>query len=121
MKNRIVDMLQYRGGSKSTLFTGRPQGKEVRKELKLEEEDNLSRKVIFTIPEGTTSFNPSFFLGLLYESIVTLESEGFSRKYEFDLDKVSKDYRSIIKTDLMNGMRHAHNSKSRETGFGEFL
>lgn len=121
MEVRKIDMLKYRGGSKSTLYTGRPQGKDVRKELDLNAEDDQERKVIFVIPKDTTSFNPSFYLGLLYDSINKLTKERFQEKYSFDYSAVSEDYKEIIKNDLENGMRHAMNSIKKDTGFSSFL
>lgn len=120
MEAKKIDLLKYRGGN-STLFTGRPQGKEVRNELKLVEEDKLSESVIFIIPKGTTSFNPSFYLGLLFDSISNLGKEKFEIKYTFDFSSVEDDYQNIISADLNDGMRHALNSIEGGTGFDLFF
>ena len=121
MESKRIELLKYRGGPKSTLFTGRPQGKQVRKELNLDKEDKEDRKVIFVIPEDTTSFNPSFYLGLLYDSIKELNKEHFQTKYTFDYSLTTDEYKSIIKSDLETGMRHAMNSIKNDTGFSSFL
>ncbi len=120
MVQKKIDLAKYRGDN-STLFTGRPQGNQVRKELQLDEEDILSDHVIFLIPKGTTSFNPSFFLGLLFKSIETLGKEGFEKKYTLDYSSVDEEYHEIIRDDIADGMRHAINSINNDTGFSSFF
>jgi hypothetical protein len=120
METKKIDLLKYRGEN-STLFTGRPQGRQVRLELALDQEDKSTRKVIFIIPIGTTSLNPSFYLGLLFDSIEALGKDEFNIKYEIDYSTVGEDHQSIIQDDLDDGMRHALNSMTDDTGFGAFL
>ena len=68
MTQKKIDLTKFRG-NKSSLFTGRPQGLEARTELNLDALDRTSDlEITFEIPEDTTSFNPSFYLGLLYPS-----------------------------------------------------
>jgi hypothetical protein len=120
MVQRKIDLVKYRGDN-STLFTGRPQGNQVREELNLDREDLLPDPVIFIIPGGTTSFNPSFFLGLLFKSIEKLGKDGFEKKYTIDYSAVDTEYQEIISDDIADGMRHAYNSINNDTGFSSFL
>ena len=52
MNNDIFLTKAHRGVG-STLFTGRPEGKAVRKELKLNEKDKTSEIYTVYIPEGS--------------------------------------------------------------------
>jgi len=120
METNRIDLLEYRG-VKSTMFTGRPQGEQVRKKLNFDSVDNSSKKIILVIPTGTTSFNPSFFLGLLFDSISKLGIEEFKQKYEFDLSNVDSEFKTIINDDIEDGMRHAKNSINPNFGLESFF
>ena len=120
METNRIDLLEYRG-VKSTMFTGRPQGEQVRKKLNFDSVDNSSKKIILVIPTGTTSFNPSFFLGLLFDSISNLGIEEFKQKYEFDLSNVDSEFKTIINDDIEDGMRHAKNSINPNFGLESFF
>jgi hypothetical protein len=120
MVQKKIDLEKYRGDN-STLYTGRPQGNQVRNELHLDEEDLRPEFIVFVIPNGTTSFNPSFFLGLLFKSIETLGKEGFEKKYSIDYSAVDNEFQNIIRDDIADGMRHAFNSINNDTGFSSFL
>jgi len=120
METNRINLIEYRGNN-STMFTGRPQGEEVRKKLGFDMVDKNENKIILEIPVGTTSFNPSFFLGLLFESISKLGVEKFEEKYEFDLSKVDSDFKEIIEDDIEDGMRHAKNSIKPNFGLESFF
>lgn len=120
METNRIDLLEYRGVN-STMFTGRPQGEQVRKKLNFDSVDNSSKKIILEIPTGTTSFNPSFFLGLLFDSISNLGIEEFKQKYEFDLSNVDSEFKTIINDDIEDGMRHAKNSINPNFGLESFF
>ncbi len=121
MTKSEINLSKFKG-QKSSIFTGRPQGEAARAELHLDiidKDDDLF--VVFIIPEGTTSFNPSFYLGLLYKSLKSLGIEGFKNKYTFDIrvsDSVTKN--GIIRN-LEDGMRNAINSMNNRTGLSPFL
>ena len=83
----IVNLGKYKSHS-TTVFTGRPQGKQVRDELGLDKIDKSKEIVTFIIPEDTSSINPSFFLGLLFESYKFLKDK-FLEKYKFELKETS--------------------------------
>ena len=115
MTNKI-NILKYRG-NKSSLFTGRPQGVTARKELKLTDKDKDNNKYGFIIPKGTTSFNPSFFLGLLFESIKTLGIEKFQNKYSFEYEDENIEIKTNINENIEDGIRNAKNSIQGNTSF----
>lgn len=98
---------EHRGGVNSTSFTGRPEGKEVRRQLKLDECDGSNQLYVITIPSDTTSFNPSFFLGLFYDSMKKLTWDGFNKKYIFDISALEDKLESVIKGNLDECYRKA--------------
>lgn len=121
MKTKQIDLKKYRG-NRSSLFTGRVQGKEARSELQLDSLDARNDiKVVFEIPEGTTSFNPSFYLGLLYESYKNLGVERFGEKYSFDIKTSDPDSVRVIKNNLEDGKRNAYNELDKKTGLWKFI
>ena len=104
-------------GADSTLFTGRPEGKEVRKELMLDEKDSTNKEYTVYIPEGTTSFNTSFFLGLFFASIKKLGSiSAFKDKYEINLSKLDSELIPSIERNLKECFRKAENELNNSTG-----
>lgn len=97
--------------SKASFFTGRPQGEDVREKLNLNELDkDKNKKVVFNIPSDVISFNPSFYLGLLYDSYKSLKLKGFENKYSFEIDTDDSEIVRIIANDLEDGKRSALNS-----------
>jgi hypothetical protein len=108
------NLLTYRG-TNSTTFTGRPQGIAVRKQLGLDELDINPEPVDFIIPRDTTSFNASFYLGLLYPSIKTLGFDAFKQKYHILFED---DTPQSIKRQIAEGERQAQNEVSGLTGLG---
>nr|DAS87786.1 MAG TPA: protein of unknown function DUF4325 [Caudoviricetes sp.]DAY16232.1 MAG TPA: protein of unknown function DUF4325 [Caudoviricetes sp.] len=108
MNNKNIDLKNYKN-SNSTVFTGRPQGKDVREKLKLNELDKDDGVVNIIIPKGTTSFNPSFYLGLLYDSFKNL-GEDFDNKYKFVIEDDDQEIRRVIEANLEDGKRNAFNS-----------
>ena len=110
---------EHRGGVKSTSFSGRPEGKDVRKALSIDCDFDLEEgpfKVI--IPSDTTSFNPSFFLGLFYDSVKKLGSVAkFREKFVFDLSNFSNiELRSLIEEDLEDCYQRCSNELNNLTG-----
>lgn len=107
---------EHRGGVSSTSFSGRPEGKHVRETFSLDEKDSDSNDYIIDIPSGTSAFNPSFFLGLLFPSIKKLGISKFVSKYKFGLDNLSPTLKSLISDDIQEGLRNASNEMSLSTG-----
>lgn len=98
--NNLILSIEDRGGAKSTSFSGRREGREVRKKHNLDEKDKDDNSYIVLMPQDTTSFNPSFFLGLFYQSIKKLGIEKFQKKYVFSYDNLYESLRNVIKTIL---------------------
>lgn len=118
MKTRTEIILEkiYRG-NKSSLFTGRPEGIKVREALKLDERDKSDECFVVYVPEGTTSFNASFFLGLFFKSIEHLGSvEGFKEKYEISLAHLEERLRPFLEQNLRECYRKAENELNNSTG-----
>lgn len=114
--HKILLNKSYRGNN-STLFTGRPEGIKVRKELKLDEKDDSEDIYNIYIPSGTTSFNASFFLGLFFDSIKKLGSiDVFKNKYIICLDDLEDSLRPIIQRNLNECYRKAENELNNSTG-----
>lgn len=120
METKNINLLQFRG-NKSTLFTGRPQGEEVRLKLDLTSLDKKDILINFIIPSGTTSFNPSFYLGLLFDSIKTLGKEKFEEKYQFIIEDSNESVSSLLLENLEDGKRNAINTIEHKTGFKRFF
>lgn len=115
-----IDLTPFRG-SKSTLFTGRPQGEAARKKIKLDDWDDNDIEVDLLIPQDTTSFNPSFYLGLLFNSIKKLGVDRFTRKYKLVLETQDDDTYVVLKANLDDGLRNATNTIEQKTGLSKFL
>lgn len=105
----VINLIDYKP-RQSTSYSGRPQGEELRRTLKLDELDRDKSEVEIIIPAGTTSFNPSFFLGFLFNSIKNLGVEGFNKKYKLVIQDSDPDFRSNLFDNLADGMRNAINS-----------
>ena len=115
-KHTISLTESHRGSVKTTSFTGRPEGKAVRAELKLDICDSSENNYNVVLPSDTTSFNPSFFLGLFFDSIKKLGWDKFSRKYVFDLSNMAAELKTVIKEDLDECERKAKNELKGLTG-----
>lgn len=109
MDTKAIDLTKYRG-HRSTVFTGRPQGEDARRELQLNDLDRGDQPVRIIIPTGTTSFNSSFYLGLLYDSIKHLGEDGFKQKYILEVKDPNHDTQRSIRRNLEDGLRQALNA-----------
>lgn len=116
MDNQRLEIVKYRGHN-STVFTGRPEGKLARTDLKLDEKDEDGVVYSVIIPKGTTSFNGSFFLGLFFESIKALGSiEKFYEKYQFIIEEQDSEWNAILQKNLAECRRKATNEFNHSTG-----
>jgi hypothetical protein len=106
-----IDLYEFRG-QKSTTFTGRPQGEQAREKLKLDalDKDGSVREIHLRIPAGTTSFNPSFYLGLLFKSIERLGVEQFQHRYKLDVADENPELQRILRNNINDGFRNALNT-----------
>lgn len=109
---------EHRGGNQSTTFSGRPEGEAVREKLKLDSIDGNSEGVVVIIPNDTTSFNPSFFLGLFYKSIKSLGSvDAFKKKFTFDFSNFTdQELLKYIEKDIEDSFRRCINELNQKTG-----
>lgn len=120
MERKIFELLRFRG-NRSSLFTGRPQGEQSRIDLELDKYDKSNEYVEFVIPKGTSSFNPSFYLGLLYDSLKKLGLENFEQKYTFRIEDDNPEIVKVLKNNLEDGKRYALNEIEGKTGLDRFL
>lgn len=97
----------HRGGPGSTSFSGRPEGEKVRKELKIAVKDDDNNDYIITMPEDTTSFNPSFYLGLLFESIKKMGMEKFKKKYIISIENLYDEAKISVSDDINYALQRA--------------
>lgn len=114
----IILTKEHRGGTSSSTFSGRPQGESVRKKLDLDIKDKDGNPYVVKLPDGTTSFNPSFYLGLFYPSIKNLNGiDNFKKKYKINLDNIEPDeLRELVSDNIAECERKANNEYSGRTG-----
>lgn len=118
-QNREIIQLTkaHRGGGKSSTFSGRPEGKDVRENLKLNDKDKDAKTYTIQMPDDTTSFNPSFYLGLFFDSIKALGGmDNFSHKYTISLSNMEEKLQAIIQENLDECVRKANNEYNDLTG-----
>ncbi len=103
-----------------TSYSGRPQGLEVRKDIDLDKIDNSDEEVEILIPSDTSSFNPSFFLGLFFKSISKLGVQNFKNKYKIKFETESKVLIDILNKDIEDGFRNAINTLENKNAISVF-
>jgi hypothetical protein len=120
-KNTEINLAQYKS-NKSSNFTGRDQGTSARKAIGLDALDrDEAVTVTLIIPSGTTSFNPSFYLGLLFDSFKKLTLKGFKNKYTFHIEAENPETKKVIESNLEDGMRNAINALGNKNALKEFI
>lgn len=85
---------------KDLSFGGRKEGQLVREELSLNQKDYDEYRYEIIIPENTTLFEPSFYLGLLFDSVKNLGWDKFAQKYRFNLDNLADSSRGEVRAQL---------------------
>ncbi|WP_299756744.1 hypothetical protein [uncultured Pontibacter sp.] len=115
-----INLVNYRGHD-SYSFTGRSEGEHTRKKIGLDKLDINPNHVIVRIPGDTTSINPSFFLGLFYESIKKLELDRFKKKYEFSVDTDDKEMKTILMGNIAEAIQYASNFANKKSGISSFI
>ena len=121
MQVKEINLKRFKG-STSAIFAGRPQGVLARSELQLDEIDrNSDLEVVFIIPDDTTSFNPSFYLGFLFGSYKKLGVNGFANKYKFKIETSDISIQKVIESNLEDGERNAINALNKKTALSEAL
>lgn len=116
---REIDLRNYRPVN-SFSYSGRPQGESVRKTLNLNQLDVENEEITIKIPPDTTSFNPSFFLGLLYDSIEKLGMDNFRSKYHLEMETQNPLLRAALNKNIEDGYRNASNSLNDKSGLSIF-
>jgi hypothetical protein len=109
-----INLKEFRGPN-TTSFIGKELGKSARKQLQLHKFDNDEEEYILSIPSDTTSFNPSFFLGFLYESYKKLGLEKFKSKYIFKIENEDPQIIKAIMNNIQDGIMNAENTKNYST------
>lgn len=98
MNKQIFLSKEYRGSdSANTSFEGRNEGQKVREDLALDQKDYDEYRYEIIMPEDTTSFESSFYLGLLFDSVKKLGWDKFAQKYRFNLDNLADSQRRAIR------------------------
>ena len=117
METIKIELNSYKNG-KSTIFTGRPQGESVREKINLDKiDEDPNSVVVFLIPFDTTTFNPSFYLGLLFKSYQTLGFTDFESKYSFEFETTDDATKRVLLSNLEDGKRYAINSLNPISSF----
>ena len=115
-----IDISLFRGRNSST-YTGRDQGREARRILEINLKDVSEDDYVVEIPKGTTSFNPSFFLGLFYDSIKSLSIEKFNEKYQIVIADDNEEVKAVLLNNIDDAKRYALNEINNQTGFKRFF
>jgi len=116
----IIDLKKYRPHN-STSFSGRPQGMDARRDSGIPDLDEKKDETVkLVIPADTTSFNPSFFLGLLYESIKKLGLEKFKAKYFWEFETDNEARKRALEKNIEDGYRSANNTLNDKNIFSFF-
>lgn len=121
MMSNLILSIEDRGGARSTSFSGRREGREVRKKHSLDEKDKDDNSYIVSMPQDTTSFNPSFFLGLFFQSIKNLGMDNFQKKYIFSYDNLYDSLRDVIRKNIDLSIIRAKKDLSGMTGLDSYL
>jgi hypothetical protein len=104
-----IDLLPFRTKN-SRSFIGRADGKTARAQLMLDTCDKNEEEYTFILPADTTSFNHSFFLGFVRESVETLGVDRYIRKYHFLIKNNDKDIIEALTKNLQDGLRNVVNT-----------
>ena len=73
------------------ILSGRPEGKQARKEYNLIQVDRNDEVITVIFDEKVKGINPSFFLGLFGDSLKVMGIEKFRKKYIFQCNDVIKE------------------------------
>lgn len=92
-----------------TSFIGRKVGQMAREELSLNQKDYDEYRYEIIMPEDTASFEPSFYLGLLFDSVKKLGWDKFAQKCRYNLDNIADSKRGVIRTELDECEKQAKN------------
>jgi hypothetical protein len=82
--SKIFNLGDFRTYAGAKVFSGRPRGEEVRRQLGLTALDAAHELTIIQIPDDVYTLNMSFFLGLCAESVIAYGPEEFAKHYIFE-------------------------------------
>lgn len=102
---KTINLEEFLGNG--TIFSGRPQGKLAREKMKVDVLDSINNEIIVLIPERTTSLNPSFMLGLFFQSFQKLKDK-FREKYKFQFLTEDPNRKIILIKDIEDFFRQAN-------------
>lgn len=101
---KVIDMKDYIGSKK--IISGRKNGSEIREKLKIKDLEDNNDIIKIIIPMDVLSFNSSYFLGMLGESVRRYGSkESFLKKYVFECNE-------IVKININDGIIDALNNNN---------
>ncbi len=83
MKKAIIDLQKFRTLG-ADVFIGRPRGKEVRKESKIDSIEPEFERIEIIIPNDIASINPSFLEEFLENVVKRLGPIHFREKFHFN-------------------------------------
>jgi len=116
-KPKEIKLTSLHRGRSSTTFTGRPQGIELRNELDLDKLDQDEQKYVIIVPPGTSSINPSFYLGLFFQSYKKLGGvDSFKGKYSINFEETDSELTELLQYSLADCEREAKNEFEGKTG-----
>lgn len=100
MTNTILILgAEYRNGYST--FSGKDNGEYARKRLKIDNIDNTNEIISIKVPCDTTSINPSFFIGLFFNSFKKCGSiEKFNKKFKFDFSNLDVTLKKYLMQDI---------------------
>ena len=109
VKTKKIKMGDYLT-SGSSIYSGRDCGVNARRLSHLDEIEQECDEIVFLFPENTWGINPSFYGGLLEESVRKAKNcTDFLEKYKF-LYYDEKESNDSLKTDLQEDLQYVLNS-----------
>ena len=85
MSNReAIDLQRALTSKEAEILAGNDRGQYFRTFFRLDECDKDSAEYAVLFPDRISAISLSFFLGMFGPSILSLDRDGFSRKYEFE-------------------------------------
>lgn len=90
MKGNVI-ILSKQLKPNTKILSGRPEGKQARKEYNLIQVDKSNEVVNVILDEKVKGINPSFFLGLFGDSLQLMGVQKFREKYIFECSDVIRE------------------------------
>ncbi len=102
-KENIIDLEKFRA-KEAKVFTGRPYGRDVRENSKVDDIEAKYNEVNIIIPDNIYSIGPSFFEELFINAIKKLGKEKFLEKFKFT-NKGNYNYKSSLEEAIERVLR----------------